>query len=121
MNPHLIRALVLGITLLAWPRQLWAQVAPLARDKCRLLGLRCTDATTDTVFNSILDAINILLGFIGLVAVIVFIYGGLLYLLSGGDEDKAKKGKQVVIYGIIGLILIGFSVVLVNLVFSIFT
>lgn len=67
-------------------------------------------------YQAIITLVNILLGLVGLVAVIMLIYGGVLYLTSAGDEDKAKKGKQAVMYAIIGLLLIGFSVAIVQFV-----
>ncbi|MBI3256078.1 MAG: hypothetical protein HYZ63_03855, partial [Candidatus Andersenbacteria bacterium] len=42
--------------------------------------------------------------------------GGFLYVISGADEGNAKKGKQIVTYAIIGLIIIGLSVAIVNFV-----
>ena len=34
------------------------------------------------------------------------IYGGFTILTSGGDEDKVKKGKNLIIYVVIGLALV---------------
>lgn len=43
---------------------------------------------------------------LGSITVIVLIYGGILYLSSGGDVEKAEKGKKTLIGAIIGLIVI---------------
>lgn len=37
------------------------------------------------------------------IAVILMIYGGFLYVTSGGDEDKVKDGKNYIIYGVVGI------------------
>jgi len=37
------------------------------------------------------------------ISVILMIYGGFLYVTSGGDEDKVKDGKNYIIYGVIGI------------------
>ncbi|MDP2789685.1 MAG: Ig-like domain-containing protein [bacterium] len=53
--------------------------------------------------------INILkwaLGLLGLVAVMVMLYGGFLWLTSGGDEKKIEKAKRTLINGVIGLVII---------------
>jgi len=42
----------------------------------------------------------------GSLAVIVLIYGGILYLSSGGDAEKAEKGKKTVFGAVIGIIVI---------------
>jgi len=37
------------------------------------------------------------------ISVILMIYGGFLYVTSGGDEDKVKDGKNYIIYGVVGI------------------
>ena len=37
------------------------------------------------------------------IAVVLMIYGGFLYVTSGGDEDKVKDAKNYIIYGAIGI------------------
>lgn len=58
--------------------------------------------------------VNVFLSLTGFVAVIVIIYGGAQYILSRGDEDQAKTAKQVILYAVIGLIVIGLSAAIVN-------
>ncbi len=50
--------------------------------------------------------IRIILGVLGILTVILVIYGGFLYLLSGGDPDKIKKAKKVLTSTLIGLVII---------------
>ncbi len=38
-----------------------------------------------------------------LLATAVFIWGVILYISAGGSEDKAKKGRGYIIWGIVGL------------------
>jgi len=61
-------------------------------------------------------AIQFALTFVGVVALAALIYGGFSYITAFGDEKKAAKGKAVVLYAVIGLIIVGFSVLLVNTV-----
>ncbi|MFW0838141.1 MAG: hypothetical protein ACKKL5_04025 [Candidatus Komeilibacteria bacterium] len=65
------------------------------------IGLGNTDAK-DVVTN----IIQVILGFLGLVAVIIILAGGFMWMTAGGNEDKVKKGRQLIINGIIGLIII---------------
>ena len=46
------------------------------------------------------------LGLVGIVAFLMFLYGGWLYLSAGGDAGKTKKGKETVVWAAIGLIAI---------------
>lgn len=57
--------------------------------------------------------INVVLAVVGLVAVFMIILGGFTYMTSQGDAAKVKRGKDTLLYGIIGLIiaLVAFAVV----------
>ncbi len=58
--------------------------------------------------------VNYFLFFLGLIATIMVIYGGFLYITSGGDDAGAEKGKKILIYSAIGIIIILVSYALVN-------
>lgn len=62
--------------------------------------------------------INILLMLAGLVAAIYLIIGGISYITSRGDEDKAEEAKNTILYAVIGLIVIGLSAAIVNYVIA---
>lgn len=49
---------------------------------------------------------NILLPGIGVLAVLVIIYGGILYATAGANEEQTGRAKKMLLYGIIGLIVI---------------
>ncbi len=63
---------------------------------------------------------NWMLGILLLLAVIFFIYAGFQYLTSGGEEEKVKKAKDFLVYGLIavavGLLAKGLISVVENLV-----
>lgn len=50
--------------------------------------------------------IKAVMGIVGSIALAMFIYGGLLWLTSGGNPDKIKKGKDVLMWAVIGMIVI---------------
>lgn len=58
--------------------------------------------------------VNVFLTLAGFAAVVVIIYGGVQYITSRGDEDQAKTAKNVILYAVIGLIVIGLSAAIVN-------
>ena len=60
--------------------------------------------------------INAIFGVVGLVAVIIIILGGISYLTSQGDANKVKKGKDTILYGIIGLVIVLLAYAIVNFV-----
>ncbi|MBI5728947.1 MAG: IPT/TIG domain-containing protein [Candidatus Magasanikbacteria bacterium] len=46
------------------------------------------------------------LGFLGVIAVMVILYGGFLYMTAGGNEEKVSEAKKILINGAIGLVII---------------
>lgn len=42
---------------------------------------------------------------VGLLGVIIFIYGGFLYLTAQGETEKLETAKKVIIYAIVGIVV----------------
>ena len=63
------------------------------------------NANTD-LEGSIGTILMIVYSLIGIVAVVMIILGGVSYATSQGDPGKIKKGKDTILYGIIGLIIV---------------
>lgn len=55
------------------------------------------------------NAINMLLGFLGIFAVSVIVYGGVQFMTAGGESDKAKAASKIIFYAVLGLIAIALS------------
>lgn len=47
-----------------------------------------------------------LFGIIGVIALVMFIYGGALWMMAFGEEQKIKRGWDTMIWAAIGLIVI---------------
>ena len=52
------------------------------------------------------SVIRIILGFLGIVAVIIILLGGFKWMTAGGNEDKVGEAKKLITAGIIGLVII---------------
>jgi hypothetical protein len=50
--------------------------------------------------------INSILGVVGSLALVMFVYGGLIWMTSSGSSDQVKKGKDILIWAAIGLVII---------------
>ncbi len=61
---------------------------------------------------------NIALYAVGLIAVFMLIWGGLRYILSGGDSKKITDAKNTILYAILGLIIAFFAYAIVNFVLN---
>lgn len=61
---------------------------------------------------------NGFLGVVGTVALAMFVYGGILWLTSGGASEKIEKGRKIFVWAVIGLFVIFSSYLLVNFVIT---
>ena len=61
---------------------------------------------TDDLKGSIADIINVVLGFLGIVAVIIILAGGFKWMTAGGNEDQVGEARKMIIGGVIGLAVI---------------
>ena len=68
--------------------------------------------------NRLTSILNAVIGSLGIVAVIVIVIGGILYMTSSGDAGKVKKAKDTILYGIIGLVICALAYAIVNFVIS---
>lgn len=58
--------------------------------------------------------LNFALGFLGIIALAVIIYGGFLYVTAAGNSDQADKGKTTIVYSVIGIVIIFAAFPIVN-------
>ncbi len=65
---------------------------------------------------AILNMTNWILGFVGSIAVLAIIWGGVLYLTSAGDESQAESGKKTLKNGILGLVIAGIAYAIVQVI-----
>lgn len=65
--------------------------------------------------------IDILLTVSGVIAVLFILYGGFLYISSGGNEEQAEKGRKALFNAIIGLVVVLLSFVIVQVLANLIT
>lgn len=63
-------------------------------------GLTATDLPT-----LIGNLINVVLGLLGIVFVVLIIYGGVLWMTAAGGTEQIKKAKAILINSIVGLVI----------------
>ena len=77
------------------------------------IGLKNTQSGTQVISN----IINIVLGFLGLIALILFIVGGFQWMTSGGNEEKTGAAKKLMVSAVIGLAIVLGAAVISNFAF----
>ena len=74
--------------------------------------------SVESVPDLINNVIKAILGIVGAVALLYLVLGGLTWLTSQGNPEKVKKGRETLVWAILGLSMIFFSYVILNYVFS---
>jgi len=64
------------------------------------------------------NVIQAVLGIVGSLALLMFVYGGLTWMLSGGNNERVQKGKTILVWATVGLIVIFASYALVRFVIT---
>ncbi|MFA6551447.1 MAG: pilin [Patescibacteria group bacterium] len=52
------------------------------------------------------NVINVILGFLGIIAVVLILIGGFMWMTAAGNEDKTGTAKKIMTAGVIGLVII---------------
>lgn len=76
-----------------------------------------TDAPT-SVQSTIGALIGAALTFVGVIFLILVIYGGIMWMTSGGNEEKAGKAKKLIATAVIGMVIIFGAYVITAFVLS---
>ncbi len=62
------------------------------------------------------NVFNIFLAIIGSIAVLMIIWGGIIYITSSGNEQRLEQAKKVITYAIVGIIIATLSFAMISLV-----
>lgn len=64
------------------------------------------------------DVVNIMFFIVGIMAVIMIIWGGIRYVLSAGNSAALTSAKNTIVYAVIGLIVAILAYAIVNFVIN---
>lgn len=65
---------------------------------------------------TVVNIISWFLGLLGLIAVVMILYGGFVWMTAGGNEDKVDTAKQIISAAAIGLVIVLIAWAIVNFV-----
>jgi len=86
---------------------LW--VLPTMANAVASLGIELPNSTglgTRDIKDTITQVLNVLLGFLGIIAVIIILLGGFKWMTAMGEEEKVGEAKKLISAGIVGLVVI---------------
>lgn len=73
-----------------------------------------TNLPGGSLVNILTNGMNWLLIVVGILGVIGFVIAGIIYLTAAGDEGQIDKGKQAMVYSIVGVIVALLGVVIIK-------
>ncbi len=92
--------------------------SPAEQAKCGVTDADTGNTTETSLSDTIKTIINILLFAVGIIAVIMIIWGGISYSISAGDQGKAKNARNTIVYSVVGLVIAIAAFAIVQFVFS---
>ncbi len=63
---------------------------------------------------------NLILGVVGSLALLMFVYGGFMFLISSGNSEKVTKAKGIIIAAVVGLAIVFASYLIIEFVMEAF-
>jgi len=74
------------------------------------------DYTLNDILTIAVDASKWILGIVGSLTLIMFIYGGFTFLISAGSSDKIGEAKKIITAAVVGLIIVFSSYLIISFV-----
>ncbi len=81
--------------------------------------IKTGDCQLSDLMRLVTNLSNIMLGLIGAIVLLMFVYGGLIFLTSAGNRERVEKGKRVMVGSLIGMAIVFMSYTIVGFVFNI--
>lgn len=94
-----------------------AASVPMIVSAAVTLPTEATEALPESSLVEIITGImNWLLIVVGIMGVIGFVIAGIIYLTAAGDDSRIEKGKQAMVFSIVGVIVALIGVVVIRAV-----
>lgn len=77
-------------------------------------------ATIDSILAQVKVILNFVIGILFVLVTLYFIWGVIQYVSAAGDEEKLKNGKQHMLWGIIGMVVMAAAWGIVSIVMTTF-
>lgn len=62
--------------------------------------------------------ITAIMGIVGSIALLMFVYGGLTWMTSSGNQEKVKKGRDIILWSSVGLVVVFMAYALTKFVIT---
>lgn len=90
--------------------------ASFITDSDNLEAVRNATGGESDIRKLVLKILNFFLTFLGILAVIMVVYGGVTYVTSAGNDEAIGNAKKIIMYAVVGLIVILLSFAIIRTV-----
>lgn len=74
------------------------------------------DYQVNDILGVAIGVTKIILGIVGSLTLLMFIYGGFTFLISTGSSEKVSKAKGIIVAAVIGLLIVFASFIIIKFV-----
>lgn len=108
-----VLALAISLTSVALAQ---APTSPLVPPGFNANNMTGNITNTDTLVNTIMNLVNWIAWIVGLAAVVMGLWAGILFITAGGDAAKLTTARNILLYAIIGIAvaILAFSLVAIS-------
>ena len=80
----------------------------------------CGDYKLDDAVNKFIIVSKLILGLTGSIALLAFVIGGVMFLISSGNKNLIEKGKSTILGAVIGLVIVFTSYMIIGFLLTSF-
>ena len=108
-----VLALALSLTSVAFAQAPTSPIIPPGFTANNMIG---NITNTDTLVGVIMGLVNWIAWFVGLLAVLMGLYAGILFITAGGNAETVTKARNILLYAIVGIAvaILAFSLVAIS-------
>ena len=108
-----VLALALSLTSVAFAQAPTSPIIPPGFEANNMVG---NITNTDTLVGVIMGLVNWIAWFVGLLAVLMGLYAGILFITAGGNAETVTKARNILLYAIVGIAvaILSFSLVAIS-------
>lgn len=104
------------LTESAMAKNEWTNEACNGADEQQKAALGCDK--NDQAPKVVTNILNTVISIVGILAVLILVIAGQRYIVSNGDPGKLQQAKNMVLYGLIGLVVALLSFAIVNFILN---
>jgi cbb3-type cytochrome oxidase subunit 3 len=77
-------------------------------------------SSPDSIDSSLNSIIAVILSFLGVIFLVLMIYGGITWMIARGNEKEVEEAKKIIIRSVFGLIIVSAAYALTYFVLQVF-